>query len=190
MYETVPCTPAVWVHHPDPAELVWDTPGVPRRCALGCVYQGRAAASAASLGGVTAGTHRSCPRQKAWGHPRLSPPSAAPLPMLQPSFTHVVNELLDHSIPLPLLILRPVFPVLHQPDLVGEAQDDGQLLQEVDAVALKAVVPKQSRVGLTEHDKGLFLHTGRQKAPVKGELWSHKVQAPQAGLALGHVGID
>lgn len=80
----------------------------------------------------------------------------------------MLDELLDHAVPLPLLVLRPVLAVLHQPDLVAEAQDDGQLLQQVDAVTLEAVVPKQGRVGLAEHDKGLFLHTGGQKVPVKG----------------------
>lgn len=105
----------------------------------------------------------------AWAQPPLG---SRWLPMPRRDLTHVVDELLDHAVPLSLLILRPVFPVLHQPDLIGEAQDDGQLLQEVDAVALKAVVPKQSCVGLTEHDEGLFLHTKRQKVPVVGWPWS------------------
>lgn len=77
--------------------------------------------------------------------------------------THMIDELLDHAVPLPLVVLRAVFPVLHQPDLVGEAQDDGQLLQQVDAVALKAVVPKEGGVGLAEHDEGLLLDTAKQK---------------------------
>lgn len=71
--------------------------------------------------------------------------------------TYVVDELLDHAVPLALVILCPVFPILHQPDLVGEAQDVGQFLEQVDAVALKPVIPKQGPVGLPEHDKGLFL---------------------------------
>ena len=69
----------------------------------------------------------------------------------------MVDELLDHAVPLALVVLCPVFPILHQPDLVGEAQDVGQFFEQVDAVALKPVIPKQGPVGLPEHDKGLLL---------------------------------
>lgn len=71
--------------------------------------------------------------------------------------TYVIDELLDHAVPLALVVLCPIFPVLHQPDLVGEAQDVGQFLKQVDAVSLKPVIPKQGPVRLPEHDKGLLL---------------------------------
>lgn len=71
--------------------------------------------------------------------------------------TYMVNEFLDHAVPLALVILCPVLAILHQPDLVGEAQDVGQFLEQVNAVALEPVIPKQGLVGLPEHDKGLLL---------------------------------
>ena len=75
----------------------------------------------------------------------------------------MVDELADHPVPLALVVLRPVLPVRHQFDLVGEAQDVGQLLQQVQAVALKAVVAAQLLVRLLVHHVRVFLCTRRNK---------------------------
>lgn len=90
-------------------------------------------------------------------HPGLA--KLCPSPTAAPCPTHVVDELLDHPVPLTLVVLCSVLAVLHQADLVGEAQDDSQLLQQVDAVPLEAVVPKQGRVRFAEHDEGFLLGT-------------------------------
>ena len=71
--------------------------------------------------------------------------------------THVLDELTDHAVPLALVVLGAVASVGDQPDLVGEAQDVGQLLQQVDAEALEAVVPHQRLVRLLKHDVWLLL---------------------------------
>lgn len=75
-------------------------------------------------------------------------------------FTHVVNQLPDHSVPLSFVILRSVLPVSHQPDFVREAQDVGELLEEIQAVTLETVVPHQLLVRLFIHDVRIFLHGG------------------------------
>lgn len=67
-------------------------------------------------------------------------------------------ELPDHAVPLALLVLGAVFPIRHQADLVREAQDVGQLLEQVDAESFKAVVPHQRLVRLLKHDIWLLLH--------------------------------
>lgn len=70
----------------------------------------------------------------------------------------MVHELLDHAVPLSrVLVLGTVLAVFHQPQLVAEAQDVGQLPQQVHAVALKALIPEQWLVRLLKHHIGLFL---------------------------------
>lgn len=39
----------------------------------------------------------------------------------------MLNKFPDHAIPLALVILRAIFPIRHQADLVREAQDVGKL---------------------------------------------------------------
>lgn len=89
---------------------------------------------------------------------------AAPLP------AYVINELLDHAVPLALVVLRPILAVLHQPDLIREAQDVRQLLEQVYAVALKSVISVQGPVRLPEHNKGFLLQgqMEEQKTTVVG----------------------
>lgn len=78
--------------------------------------------------------------------------------------THVVHELLDHAVPLArVLVLGAVPPVLHQADLVREAQDAGQLSQQVYAESLEAVVPVQRLVRLLEHHIWLFLSSEKEE---------------------------
>lgn len=77
--------------------------------------------------------------------------------------THVVDEFPDHPVPLPLVILGAVLPVSHQPDFIREAQDVGELLQKVQAVALEAVVPTQLLVRLSVHHIWIFLHGKKGK---------------------------
>lgn len=64
----------------------------------------------------------------------------------------------DHAVPLALLVLRAVFPIGHQTDLVCEAQDVGQLFEQVDAESFETVVPNQCLVRLLKHDIWLLLH--------------------------------
>lgn len=71
--------------------------------------------------------------------------------------THVVDELPHHAVPLPLVILSSVFPIRHQFYLVREAQDVGEFFQQVQAVALEAVIPVKGLVGFLVHDVGIFL---------------------------------
>lgn len=70
----------------------------------------------------------------------------------------MVHQLLHHAIPqASVLVLGAIPPVLHQAELIGEAQNAGQLPQQVYAVALEAAVPVQWLVRLLEHHIGLFL---------------------------------
>ena len=70
----------------------------------------------------------------------------------------MVDELAHHAVPLALVVLGAVLPVRHQLDLVGEAEDVGQLLEQVQAVALEAVVPVQRLVRLLVHHIRVLLH--------------------------------
>lgn len=72
------------------------------------------------------------------------------------------DELPDHAVPLALLVLGAVLPVRHQADLVREAQDVGQLLEQVDAESFKTVVPDERLVRLLKHDIWLLLRTPRR----------------------------
>lgn len=116
-------------------------------------------------------------------HPGLA--TLCPNPTAAPCPTHVVNELLDHPVPLALVVLRSVLAVLHQANLIGEAQDDSQLLQQVDAVPSKRSFPKRAVSDL--------------RNMTKGSSWARTAQTPlwlslapgsarQAVLARGHAG--
>lgn len=52
----------------------------------------------------------------------------------------MVDEFPHHAVPLPLVILSTIFAIRHQLDLVGEAQNVGELFEQVQAVAFKAIV--------------------------------------------------
>lgn len=62
-----------------------------------------------------------------------------------------VYELLDHAVPFALLIFLAVLAVVHLLDVEAEAQHEGDLLQQVDAVALVLVVARQQSVVLLQH---------------------------------------
>lgn len=81
------------------------------------------------------------------------------------------DELLDHAVPLALVVLKAVLSIRSQMDLVGEAQDVGELLQQVDAESLEAVVPDQRPVRLLKHDIWLLLHRskGRNEKHGRGQ---------------------
>lgn len=64
----------------------------------------------------------------------------------------------DHAVPLALVILRAISPIRHKTNLIGEAQDVGQLFEQVDTEAFKTVVPDQRLVRLLKHDIWLLLH--------------------------------
>lgn len=85
---------------------------------------------------------------------------------MRQKLTYMVDELPDHPVPLPLVVLGTVLPVCHQSDLVGEAQDVGELLQEVQAVTLEAVVPTQLLVRLFVHHIWIFLHSEKKRSYV------------------------
>lgn len=87
----------------------------------------------------------------------------------------MLDELLDHAVPLSLLVLRAVFVIGHQPDLVGEAQDAGQLLQQVDAKPFKAVVADKRLVRLLKHDVWLLLCTKHQKDQIRCKWWGQRL---------------
>lgn len=70
---------------------------------------------------------------------------------------HVVNELPHHAVPLALVILSSIFAIGHQFYLIGEAQNVGELFEQVQAVAFKAVVPVQRLVRFLIHDIRVFL---------------------------------
>lgn len=76
--------------------------------------------------------------------------------------THVVNQLSDHSVPLSFVILRSVLPISHQPDFVCEAQDVGELFEEIQTVTLETIVPHQLLVRLFIHHIRIFLR-GKNK---------------------------
>lgn len=90
------------------------------------------------------------------------PPCPHPVLHVQ-ALAYVVNELLDHAIPLALVVLGPVLAIFHQPDLVREAQDVRQLLEQVDAIALKPVIAIKGPIRLAEDDKRLLLWRQREK---------------------------
>lgn len=69
----------------------------------------------------------------------------------------MVDELSNHAVPLSLIILGSIFPINHQSDLVREAQDVGEFLQQVQAVALEPIVPHQLFVGFFIHHVRIFL---------------------------------
>lgn len=59
----------------------------------------------------------------------------------------MVYELTHQAIPLACaLLLRAVLPVLYQPHLIDEAQDVGELPQQVNAVSLETIVTMQRLV--------------------------------------------
>lgn len=68
-------------------------------------------------------------------------------------------EFPDHPVPLTLLVLGAVFPIRHQTYFIREAQDAGQLSEQVDAKSFKTVVPNERLVRLLKHDIWLLLHT-------------------------------
>lgn len=72
--------------------------------------------------------------------------------------THMFHEFSYHPIPLALIILKAILPILHQVDLIGEAQNAGQLLQQVDTEALEAVIANQRLVRLLQHDVWILLY--------------------------------
>lgn len=76
----------------------------------------------------------------------------------------------DHAVPLALLVLGAVFPIRHQTDLIREAQDVGQLFEQVDAESFEAVVPNQRLVRLLKHDIWLLLHRTRDQMKSNGEV--------------------
>lgn len=74
------------------------------------------------------------------------------------SATYVVHQFSDHPVPLArALFLGSILAILHQAHLISEAQDNSELSQEVDAVALKTIVAIQRLIRLLEHHIGLFL---------------------------------
>lgn len=71
--------------------------------------------------------------------------------------THMVNQLPDHSVPLSFVILRSVLPISHQTDFICEAQDVGELFEEIQAVTLETIIPHQLFVRLFMHYIRIFL---------------------------------
>lgn len=69
----------------------------------------------------------------------------------------MVYEFPHHAVPLALVILSSVFAIGHQFYLIGEAQNVGELFEQVQAVALKAVIAIQRLIGFLVHHVGVFL---------------------------------
>lgn len=74
----------------------------------------------------------------------------------------MVNEFSHHAVPLPLVILSSIFAISHQLHLIGEAQNVGELFEQVEAVALKAIISIQGLIRFLMHDIGIFLERGRK----------------------------
>lgn len=72
----------------------------------------------------------------------------------------MVNEFSHHAVPFPLVILSSIFAVRHQFYLVGEAQNVGELFEQVQAVALKAIISIQRLIRFLIHDIRIFLEQG------------------------------
>lgn len=72
----------------------------------------------------------------------------------------MVNEFPHHAVPLPLVILSSIFAIRHQFYLIGEAQNVGELFEQVQAVAFKAVISIQRLVRFLIHDIRIFLEQG------------------------------
>lgn len=70
---------------------------------------------------------------------------------------HMVNEFSHHAVPLPLVILSSIFAIRHQFYLIGEAQNVGELFEQVQAVAFKAVISIQWLIRFLIHDIRIFL---------------------------------
>lgn len=70
----------------------------------------------------------------------------------------MVNKFPHHAVPLALVILSSVFAIGHQFYLIGEAQNVGKLFEQVQAVALKAVIAIQRLIGFLVHHIGVFLN--------------------------------
>ena len=81
--------------------------------------------------------------------------------------THVVNEFSHHAVPFPLVILSPVLPVSHKLHLVSKAQDVGQLFEQVQTVALEAVIAIQWFIRFLIHDIRIFLENDKALTSVK-----------------------
>ena len=83
------------------------------------------------------------------------------------------NKFPNHATPLALVILGAIFPIRHQTDLIREAQDAGQLFQQVDAESFESVVPNQRLVRLLKHDIWLLLHGPKRsnEKPWWGQLF-------------------
>lgn len=69
----------------------------------------------------------------------------------------MIDELSNHAIPLPLIVLGTIFAVRDKFDFVRKSKDVGELLQQVQAVTLKAVVPVQRLVRFLIHHVWVFL---------------------------------
>lgn len=70
----------------------------------------------------------------------------------------MLHEFLYHSIPLAFVILETILPILHQVDLIREAQNAGQLLKKVDTETLEAIIADQCLVRLLQHDVWILLY--------------------------------
>lgn len=110
--------------------------------------------------------------------------------------TYVLYEFPDHPVPLALLVLGAVSPVGHQADLVREAQDVGQLSEQVDAEPFEPVVPNQRLVRLLKHDVWLLLQrpqrsNGKQRRGQRFQFvsaralnWGKVIRAAELPLPL------
>lgn len=72
----------------------------------------------------------------------------------------MVNEFSHHAVPLPLVILSSIFAIRHQFYLIGEAQNVGELFEQVQAVALEAIISIEWLIRFLIHDVRIFLEQG------------------------------
>lgn len=72
----------------------------------------------------------------------------------------MINEFSHHAIPLPFVVLSSIFTIRHQFYFIREAQNIGELFQQVQAVSLKAIISIQWFIRFLIHDIWIFLkHT-------------------------------
>lgn len=77
-------------------------------------------------------------------------------------FAYMVNEFFNHPVPLSFVILGSIFAVRNESDIIKEAQDIWQFLQQIQAISFKSVISMQGLVRFPVHHIRLFLSETNQ----------------------------
>ena len=94
-------------------------------------------------------------------------------------FAYMIYKLLDHSVPLSLVILSSIFAISNKFNIVNETQDVWQFLQQIQAISFKSVISIQGLIRFPVHHIGFFLYETNNTwnpAIMKGRIYLHELQ--------------